>query len=107
VTLLLRNGRAPQIKLRPTQFTQGRSITVPAPYGGLNLRDDITALKPNEARVLENWMATSGQLSIRPGFDRHVGSMGGGEVKTLASYIGQRAAGRCQRRHLPHSVSIG
>jgi hypothetical protein len=88
VTLLLRNGRGPQVKLRPTQFSQGRSITVPAPYGGLNLRDDITALKPNEARVLENWFATSGQLSIRPGFTRHVGSMGGGEVKTLASYIG-------------------
>jgi hypothetical protein len=88
VTLLIRNGRAPQIKLRPTQFNQGRSLTVPAPYGGLNLRDDITSLKPNEARVLENWFATSGQLSLRPGNARHVGSMGGGEVKTLAAYIG-------------------
>jgi hypothetical protein len=92
VTLLLRNGRGPQVKLRPTQFSQGRSITVPAPYGGLNLRDDITALKPNEARVLENWFATSGQLSIRPGFSRHVGSMGGGEVKTLAAYVGYSAS---------------
>lgn len=77
-----------QFKPRPTQFTQGRSVTVPAPYGGLNLRDDITALKPNEARVLENWFASSGQISIRDGFSRHVGGMGGGEVKTLASFVG-------------------
>lgn len=67
---------------------QGRSITVPAPYGGLNLRDDITALKPNEARVLENWFPSSGQLSLRDGFSRHVGSMGSGEVKTLSAFVG-------------------
>jgi hypothetical protein len=77
---ITRRGRRPPVA--------GRSITVPAPYGGLNLRDDITALKPNEARVLENWFASSGQLALREGFTRHVGSMGGGEVKTLASYIG-------------------
>lgn len=91
--LMLRGGRtAPQLKYRPTQFEQGKSLTLPAPYGGLNLRDDITALKPNEARILENWLPTSGQLSIRSGFDEHASSLGSGEVKTLASFVGYTAS---------------
>ena len=88
MAILLRNGRMPQIKHRPTQFEQGKSITLPAPYGGLNLRDDITALKPNEARVLENWFPGSGELTLRDGYDDHATGMGSGEVKTLAGYVG-------------------
>jgi hypothetical protein len=86
--LLLRNGKMPQIKHRPTQFEQGKSVTLPAPYGGLNLRDDITALKPNEARVLENWFPGSGELTLRDGFEEHGTGMGSGEVKTLAGFVG-------------------
>ncbi len=92
MALLLRNNRMPQIKYRPTQFQQGKSITLPAPYGGLNLRDDITALKPNEARVLENWFPSSGHLSLREGFDDHGTGLGSGEVKTLASFVGYSAS---------------
>lgn len=61
---------------------------MPAPYGGLNTRDDITALKINEARVLENWLPTDGQVSLRDGFVRHVGGMASGTVDTLASFYG-------------------
>lgn len=86
MALLLRNGRMPQIKLRPTQFEQGQTLTVPAPYGGLNLRDDITALKPNEARSLENWLPLTGQLSLRPGSAAFASGLGSGEVKTLAGF---------------------
>lgn len=88
MALLLRNGRMPQFKHRPTQFEQGLSRTIPAPYGGLNLRDDITALRINEARVLVNWRPTSGQLALRPGKTEHADDMGSGEVKTLAAYVG-------------------
>lgn len=88
MALLLRNGRMPQFKYRPTQFEQGMSRTIPAPYGGINLRDDITALQINEARVLNNWRPTSGQLAFRPGKTQHATGMGSGEVKTLAAYVG-------------------
>ena len=88
MALLLRNNNLPQIKHRPTDFQQGKSFTLPAPYGGLNLRDDITALKPNEARALENWFPGTGQCEFRPGFDKFAWGLGTGEVKTLAAFVG-------------------
>lgn len=88
MALLLRNGRMPQIKYRPTQFNQGVSKTLPAPYAGINLRDDLTTLKPNEARVLENWISISGNLGLRDGYDEYVTGVGAGEVQTLAAFIG-------------------
>lgn len=72
----------------PTQYEQGKSLTLPAPYAGINLRSDITALQPNEARILENWFPGSGQLSLRPGYARWGTGMGSGEVKTLAAFVG-------------------
>jgi concanavalin A-like lectin/glucanase superfamily protein len=86
--LLLSRRQTPQVKWRPTTFEQGKSFPLPAPYAGLNLRDDITALKSNEARVLENWVPGTGQLKFRDGHDEHATSVGTGEVKTLASFIG-------------------
>lgn len=88
MALLIRNGRLPQIKHRPTNFIQGQSFSLPSPYGGLNLREDITALKPNEARVLENFFPSSGVTSLRYGFDQHGTGLGSGEVKTLAGFLG-------------------
>lgn len=92
MALLLSRGQTPSFKWRPTQFEQGASFTLPAPYGGLNLRDDITALQPNEARVLENWFPGSGQVELRPGFAAHANSLGSGEVKTLATFSGYTAS---------------
>ncbi|TXH51739.1 MAG: hypothetical protein E6Q97_17695, partial [Desulfurellales bacterium] len=80
----------PQIKHRPQEFQVGRSTTLPAPYAGLNLRDDITALRPNEARVLENWVARSGNLGIRDGYADHATGIGA-DVQTLASFVGLTA----------------
>ena len=88
MALLLRNNSLPKIKHRPSDFEQGRSFTLPAPSGGLNLRDDITALKPNEARVLENWFPGAGQCEMRPGFAKYAIGLGTGEVKTLAAFQG-------------------
>jgi hypothetical protein len=89
MALLLRGtGKFPKVVHRPTQFDVGRSVTLPAPYGGLNLRSDITSLQPNEARVLENWFPGSGQLSLRPGFESFGTGLGSGEVKTLATFAG-------------------
>lgn len=92
MALLTSRSQRPQIKYRPQTFEQGKSKTLPAPFGGLNLRDDIAALEENEARVLENWLPTTGQLSIRPGFDDHGTGIGTGEVKTLAAFMGYTAS---------------
>lgn len=89
--LLMQRGQRPKFAWRPTQFEQGQSETLPAPYGGLNLRGDITALAPNEARVLDNWVAGAGQLALRPGFETWATGMGSGEVKTLAAFNGLTA----------------
>jgi len=90
MALLIRNSRMPQIKHRPQEFQVGRSTTLPAPYAGLNLRDDITALRPNEARVLENWVARSGNLGIRDGYADHATGLGS-DVQTLAAFVGLTA----------------
>lgn len=90
--LMDRGRRMPQVKWRPTTFEQGKSFTLPAPYAGLNLRDDITALKLNEARVLENWVPSTGQLAFRQGHSEHATDVGSGEVKTLASFVGFSAS---------------
>lgn len=88
MALLIRNGGMPQFKYRPTQFQQGGSFSVPSPYGGLNLRDDITALKPNEARVLENFFPSSGTTTLRDGYEPFATDLGSGETKTLTAYVG-------------------
>jgi hypothetical protein len=81
-------GKALRPGLGIQQFQQGASFSVPAPYGGINLRSDITALQPNEARVLENFAPSVGTVAIRPGFSSFGTGMGSGEVKTLAAYVG-------------------
>jgi len=86
--LLLSRRQAPQFKWRPTQFEQGKSKTLPAPYGGINLRDDISALEPNEARVLNNLFPNEGSVEIKGGNAPHAVGMGTGEVKTLAGFVG-------------------
>ena len=91
MAILLSRGDKPQFKWRPSQFEQGQSKTLPGPYAGLNLRDDITALDPNEARVLDNWRAKSGNLVLRPGYEPFVTSVGIGEVPTLAAFSGLTA----------------
>lgn len=86
--MTLLRSRRPKNPLQNTQFNQGKSITLPSPSGGINLRDDIGDMKPNEARVLENWLPTTGQMSFRPGKTHHAAGMGTGEVKTLAAFVG-------------------
>ena len=88
MALLISRRKRQEFRYRPQQFKQGNSRTLPAPYGGLNLRDDITAMQPNEARVLENWMTRAGTLSLRDGYESHATGAGSGQVTTLASFIG-------------------
>lgn len=72
----------------PQRFDSGNSFAAPPPYGGINLRDDVSAIQPNQARFLDNWLPDSGALKVRPGFEGYATGVGSGEVKTLATFEG-------------------
>jgi hypothetical protein len=55
----------------------GQSSPIPSPVGGLNTREGFTSLKPEEARVLQNWLPDMGGCRIRPGYT-HFCLVGGG-----------------------------
>ncbi|PKR55403.1 hypothetical protein [Thalassospira marina] len=42
-------------------------ITLPAPIGGWNARDDISQIRPDQAIVLENWFPGEQAVTTRPG----------------------------------------
>jgi hypothetical protein len=46
-------------------------VLVPAPFQGLNTRDSYNILRPDEARVLENFLPDNGSCNIRPGYQVH------------------------------------
>ncbi len=90
--LMPRGGvQRPSLAWKPQQFEQGTSLTLPAPFGGLNLRDDINALKPNEARNLDNWIPALGDLRVRPGTTAYATGLGSGEVQTVKRFDGLTA----------------
>src|SRR3990167_8327240 len=75
-----------------------RSYTLPAPVGGWNAKDQLLAMKPTEAVILDNWFPETSRVTIRNGFASHATGMGattpveslmpyasGGTVKLLAS----------------------
>lgn len=58
----------------------------PAPVGGWNARDPLSAMKPNEAFRLENWFPDASGLKARRGYTEFATGIGSGEVETLAEY---------------------
>ena len=75
----------------PTRFDAGDTFAAPPPYGGINLRDDVSAIQPNQARFLDNWLPDSGALKVRPGFEAYASGVGSGEVETLTTFEGTGA----------------
>jgi hypothetical protein len=63
----------------------GKHTSVPAPVGGLNDRDGITEMKPNEAVILTNWWVLPTYVSIRKGRIPWVTGLPS-TVKTLMEY---------------------
>lgn len=66
----------------------GQPFTFPAPTGGLNLRDDITALPPDKARELKNWLPDIGVLKPRAGYASQSADAGTTAVPTVAVFEG-------------------
>jgi hypothetical protein len=69
----------------------GTALFMPAPTGGINTRDPIQGLQPNEARELENLNPIGNAVQIRAGYAEHASSTGTGSVNTLHVHRGETA----------------
>lgn len=60
--------RQPQeLKVRPGA-QKSSSTSIPAPIGGLNARDSVANMKPQDAIILENWEPKTTSVDVRRGF---------------------------------------
>ena len=72
--------------LKQRQRQEGKVESLPAPTGGLNTRDPISAMDPKDAIDLENWFPTPADLMLRQGFSDHVTGSVLGQVESLMAY---------------------
>lgn len=77
---------------RPTRSTKAATrakvsqpLSLPPPIGGWNARDALTAMPPNDAIVLENWIPGIGDVETRPGFASWATGLNG-FIETLMEY---------------------
>lgn len=71
--------------MKPSMKRVARTASIPAPTGGLNARDAISAMKETEATIMENWFPTPSDVQVRNGSADHVTGITG-EVETLMYY---------------------
>jgi hypothetical protein len=45
-----------------------KTVTVPAPIGGWNVKDPLSMMKPTDAVILDNWFCLPTELRIRKGY---------------------------------------
>lgn len=64
-----------------------RTISLPAPVGGLNARDSLANMPPTDAYSLDNWFPESDGCSVRRGFILHASDLPG-PVETLMEWNG-------------------
>jgi predicted amino acid-binding ACT domain protein len=62
-------------------------ISLPAPTGGWNARDGLTAMQPLEAVTLTNWFPATTECALRNGYTKHATGITG-QVETLMAYSG-------------------
>lgn len=75
-------------KKPPAQYKQRSvTVTVPAPYGGWNARDALTAMPPSDAVVLDNWIPAVTNVSTRKGYITYATGVGT-RVDTLMPWSG-------------------
>lgn len=64
-----------------------RTISLPAPIGGWNVRDALPVMKPTEAVSMENWWPTTVDVQVRKGYTNWATGIPG-TVDTLFAYNG-------------------
>lgn len=80
------------VRPKPSVPKPSRHYTVskPAPVGGLNVRDPISAMPVNDALQLVNWIAQEYGVRSRKGYSEWATNMGG-PVGTVMAYLPDRA----------------
>lgn len=75
--------------IRPSRQAQGvaQSAAIPPPVGGLNARDALASMKPEDAVILDNWFPRGNDIVLRGGSEAHVTGFGSA-VETLMEYNG-------------------
>ena len=53
-----------------------RPVKIPAPLGGWNTRDPVSAMQPTDAIVLENMVVDTNGVTVRPGYTQYVDHSG-------------------------------
>lgn len=74
-------------KQKPVAKIQ-RIETVPAPIGGLNSRDAISAMPPMDAYALVNWIPHNYGVSNRKGYSEWATGLTGGAVGSISAWFG-------------------
>lgn len=67
------------------KFTSTTASVLP-PVGGLNSRDSLDGMAPEDAIVLDNFFPTTGKVSLREGYSSFATNVGTGDVKTLVEH---------------------
>ncbi len=75
--------KKPRVKGSP----RSNVVAIPAPFGGWNARDAITAMPPQDAIVLDNLIPDSGGIRLRMGYSQHATGVGT-RVDTLMEWAG-------------------
>jgi hypothetical protein len=67
-----------------------KTVTSPAPIGGLNVQDSLAAMPATDATVLRNFWSQPYGLEVRKGCVRHATGLGGA-VETIFSHVSARS----------------
>src|SRR6516165_6151255 len=63
-------------------------VSIPAPIGGLNSRDALSAMPPMDAYNLVNWIPHNYGVSNRKGYTEWATNLTGGAVGSISAWFG-------------------
>ena len=72
--------------IRSASQYRTKSVSVPAPVGGLNSRDSVDNMPPLDAIKMTNMFPTVGKVTLRDGYSSFCTGVGSGDVETLAEH---------------------
>lgn len=90
VPISTNHARMPTVRKAAVARTHNARV-IPAPVGGLNFRESLTAMPPQDALVLENWIPRSYGCVIRGGYRLHAELLPT-PAETLVSFSAATAA---------------
>ena len=63
-----------------------KSVSVPAPFGGLNSRNSVDLMQPTDAITMSNFFPTVEKVTLRDGYTSFCTGVGSGDVETLTEH---------------------